>query len=47
MKKPKPRKKPGPKALRVKIEGDWQAAIAKMLKKPKSPTTGGHRDNNG
>jgi hypothetical protein len=40
MKKPKPREKPGPKALRVKIEGDWKEAIAKILKKPKPPTRG-------
>jgi len=28
----KKRKKPGPKPHRLKIEGDWQEAIAKALK---------------
>jgi hypothetical protein len=31
--------KPGPEAERVKIEGDWTAAVGKALKKPR-PVTG-------
>lgn len=31
----KPHKKPGPKAERLKLEGDWKKAIKKAVKKPK------------
>jgi hypothetical protein len=31
------RKAPGPKAKRLKIEGDWQDAVTKSFKKKKPP----------
>lgn len=36
---PKERRKPGPKADKVKIEGDWERAMEKALKK-KRPKDG-------
>lgn len=34
-KESKTKRKPGPKPKRVKIEGDWETAVKKALKKPK------------
>ncbi len=36
-KKPAPKSRPGAEPLRVKIEGDWMAAIGKAVKKPAPP----------
>ena len=33
VKKAQPKKR-GPKAQRVKIEGDWESAVSRALKKP-------------
>ncbi len=38
-KQPKPKAKPGPKPDILKIEGNWEDAVAKSLKK-KKPATG-------
>lgn len=37
-KKVTPKKKPGPKAETVKVEGDWKDAVKHALKRGKPPT---------
>jgi hypothetical protein len=34
----KKRRKPGPKAANLKIEGDWRSAVGRALAKGKPPT---------
>jgi hypothetical protein len=36
-KKVTPKKKPGPKPETLKVEGDWEAAVAKALKRGRPP----------
>jgi hypothetical protein len=37
-KKPPPKKR-GPKAERLVLDGDWEAAVSKALQKPRPETT--------